>query len=211
MPEIPFNRDVPEYRTIVPGWWSDLLNAQLASYEGVGEFSEQRVNVKKTSEESAVDDGALKALALSLTLEAGESAGVKLMSSTAARIVEADGAGLDVRYANNLSGNIEQIGSLTNLDLTGSNLGAVFYDQYSSVTFSHSDVIIAKRDRVLNSLKFDGDAAVYVIFTNSGAEQLTAVASVTTKNLEAQVGEYGLAGTTQIEPDTEMSTYNGAN
>lgn len=50
MPEIPFDREVPDYRTIVPGTWSDILNAQLASFQGNAEWSQVRVDVINTDE-----------------------------------------------------------------------------------------------------------------------------------------------------------------
>ncbi len=48
--EIPYRRDVPDHRTIVNGIWSDILNAWLASFDGEGENSEVRVNVKNQEE-----------------------------------------------------------------------------------------------------------------------------------------------------------------
>ena len=32
MPKIPFKKDVPDYRTVVPGIWSDTMNDMSASY-----------------------------------------------------------------------------------------------------------------------------------------------------------------------------------
>lgn len=48
--EIPFRTDVPEYRTIVNGVWSDIQNSWIASFDYSSDStSEVRVNIKNDS------------------------------------------------------------------------------------------------------------------------------------------------------------------
>ena len=45
-----FKKPVPESRTIVPGTWSDILDAWLASFDAEGSETEVRVNLKNLGE-----------------------------------------------------------------------------------------------------------------------------------------------------------------
>jgi hypothetical protein len=48
MPDIPYKKDVPDYRTIVPGVWSDLLNDASVTFDSNNDAV--RVNIKNLDE-----------------------------------------------------------------------------------------------------------------------------------------------------------------
>jgi len=54
MPEIPFKKPVPDFRTIVPGVWSDVLDDVSVTFDIDENTGEVRVNIKNLTEIGAL-------------------------------------------------------------------------------------------------------------------------------------------------------------
>lgn len=73
MPEIPFRQPVPDYRTIVDGIWSDILDKWLASFESAnGVETEVRSKITNASELSG--DIAAGITSVTLSTDVGNGA-----------------------------------------------------------------------------------------------------------------------------------------
>tara|TARA_R110000772_G_scaffold246660_1_gene360368 strand:- start:745 stop:1380 length:636 start_codon:yes stop_codon:yes gene_type:complete len=208
--QIPFKKPVPEYRTVVGGIWSDILNAWNASFEGDGDTSEQRVNIKNL--DGPLDKGRLKGFYHKVQLVAGESAGVRLASSTPFRVIKTNAKNLQIRYiAGVTAGTFIDTGALNNLNLLVSDDAPVYYDLFDPITYNEDDVLFAGDDEINTPVMTNGNTNFYIIVTNNTNASIDSMFSVSGANTESYLGGFGLTGTTQLDPTTEMSTYNGFN
>ena len=209
--EIPFRTDVPEYRTVINGVWSDIQNAWIASFEGNGENSEVRVTDK--SLDAPLERGQLKTAYADVTLAAGESYAIELDPSTLFKIKSTTAKGLQIRYTTNITaGTLSDSGSMVGLNLTAeSATSPVFLNNYSSVSFSQSDVLIAADDMIEVPLLIDNSNGFYVIITNNTTSSVDGLLTILGATQEELLGNFGLLASTELTPSTEMSTYNGIN
>ena len=207
MPEIPFKKSVPDYRTVVPGVWSDIQDAWIASFEGVNDDSEVRVNIKNL--EAPLEQGRAKAYNKNITLTAGQSYAVKITPSTSFKVNRVNAKGFEIRFATLATGTTSDVGQLKNLNLSLDDSTPVFYESLSSASYSIGDVLVSGNDSLDIPMIADGE--LYVIISNGTSATITAPFSIIGGNRSALVGNFGITGDTQLIATTEMSTYNGAN
>ena len=201
-----YTRPTPENRTIVPGFWSDLLDDFKNSF--IAETA-TRINASTLSAFSGAGaTGKAFARTIPITLESGEVNSVffEKNANIAIRFVRAKGFYLEA-VAGEISGTILSINELisTNGILTNGFFGSIEYYNGPAV----GDVVLGSIDELSDSFYPDGLFVVQI--RNETEATISTFLSIGVEQI-SETGVYIV-----LEPDTfltettEMSDYNGTN
>tara|TARA_R110000803_G_scaffold108281_1_gene176538 strand:+ start:43 stop:657 length:615 start_codon:yes stop_codon:yes gene_type:complete len=196
----------PDNRTIVPGAWSDLLDKQLSTHttDSAGKVS---VNVSDTNTVAqAVLSGTMHAVNNEVTLLAGESVGFKIRAAGGTFVRFANVDGLTVKYVTSFTGLILELGVSNRLNRTIDNGYRAFYDKYTNVVFSGSQVILSGKAPLTTEIF--AERQVYIVVKNNTNQTVTDNFSAGLQSVGSFITPYGLTATTALTATTQMITYD---
>ena len=201
-----YKKPVPENRTIVPGSWSDLLDAQSQAFntDNVGVTS---INV---TDQGSLDAGALAgtvhAVHNDFTLVAGASVGFKIRAAggTFVRFVHADA--ITVKYVTSFTGLLVKLGSSRSLNQSVNNGYHAYYGEYTNLVFDEDEVILSGTAPFPHGIYSDGD--IYIVVTNKTASTVSDSFSAGIQSVGSFTTPYGLSANTALTATTEMSLYD---
>ena len=201
-----YKKPVPENRTIVPGSWSDLLDAQSQAFntDSVGVTS---INVSdQGSLNAGVLAGTMHAVHRDFTLLAGDSVGFKIQAAGGAflRFVNADA--LTVKYATSFTGLLVKLGGSKSLNRSVDIGYKAYYAEYKNLTLNDDDVILSGAAPFSYGIYSDGD--IYIVITNNTTSTVTDAFSAGLQSVGDFAVPYGLSASTVLSATTEMSIYD---
>lgn len=201
-----YTKPVPANRTIIPGTWSDVMDAQSQSYNkgngGVTSLNVSDVN----SIDLSVLNGTVHAVNKDFTLLPEESVGFKIRAAggTFVRFAYADG--LTIKYVTSFEGLLVSLGSSRRLNQSIDNGYKAYYRQYNNLVFSDNEVILSGRAPINPGIYSDGD--VYIVVQNNTSETVSDAFSAGLQSVGDFTIPYGLTGSTLLTGSTDMSIYD---